>query len=205
MEFRLIYGGSLIKAAGSGPGRRAWEKHQLRRHFHHQLKRLWETHPILRFYAQARHFQQGGFASTSVKHFTTIDSIAEHFEGYVPLVNEDFGMACELDVLFLRAEPAGHLLNHDSSGGDIDNRMKVLLDGLTMPQKGQVKLKYDDDPDPVPMFVLPKDDGLVTSLRITTDRLLTSHDDSDSSEACVVINVNVKTADPTRLPYELTL
>ena len=49
---------------------------------------------------------------------------------FVPLVSKAGGFTCSLDILFLRRDdPEGPI----ESGGDIDNRLKVLLDGLRMP------------------------------------------------------------------------
>ena len=118
-------------------------------------------------------------------------------------------MVCDLEILFLRAEPPGNILQRGGSGGgDLDNRMKVLFDGLWLPERGQVKLKPDDTPDPSPMYVLVEDDSLITSLKVTADRFLAAGGDADPSdpaEACVIVSVNVKVADPTRLPYGISL
>lgn len=206
MQFHLVYAGNLLKSGRSG---HTWEKHQIRRYLHPQLKRLWETHPLLSFYALDQHWQPVGHGRTVVDHWTTkVGNIAKNFEGYVPLVMADFGMVCELEILFLRAEPAGNLLQRGGSGGgDIDNRMKVLFDGLCMPVRGQVKLRSDDTPDPSPMYVLVQDDSLITSLKVTADRFLAAGSDADPAdpaEACVIVSVNVKVADPIKLPYGIS-
>jgi len=200
MEFRLIYGGSLLKAA-HGTKTRSWEKHQIRRQFHEQLKRLWETHPLLIFYSRPMHFEKDRNRLILREPDTAIEKVAAHFEGYVPLVNGDFGMVCDLDILFLRPEPAGKLFREGKGGGDIDNRLKTLMDALKMPQRGQVKVKEGDGEDPNPFFVLLQDDALVTSVRVTTDRLLTVDDNCDPAEACVIISVGIRVADPIRSPY----
>lgn len=209
MDFRLGYAGDLLKAQGAGKGkRRVWEKHQIRLHFHHQLKNLWATHPLLKFYNQVSHFEgTRGFAGHHVSHHrTTIDSLAQSYGGYVPLVNELHGMYCDLDILFLRAEPVGNLLKHTSGGGDIDNRMKVLFDALGIPKPGQLQPKpEEDEPDPKPLFVLLSDDSLITSIKVTTDRLLTSEGSDDPAEACLILHVHVKSIDPLTLPYGLTI
>ncbi|MCA1626043.1 MAG: hypothetical protein LC768_07980 [Acidobacteria bacterium] len=49
---------------------------------------------------------------------------------FVPLVSRDNFMICGLDILFLRRENPGDLILR---GGDIDNRIKTLLDALRMP------------------------------------------------------------------------
>lgn len=207
VEFRLIYGGSLLKSATQNKSR-AWEKHQIRLEFHRQLKRLWETHPVFRFYNEPQHWDRSGHRLTIEHHdLTTIDAISKQFQGFVPVVNAGFGTVCELDVLLLRNEPAGQFVGENTSGGgDIDNRLKVLFDALKIPKIGQIPpAKEGTPPDPDPFFVLLQDDGLITAVRVTTDRLLAVENDSLPSEACVVLNVTVKVADPTLSPYQLAL
>ena len=210
MDFRLVYAGALLKAQGSGGGKtRPWEKHQIRLHFHNQLKNLWATHPLLMFYNQPSHFDGArGFAGRVVLHNlhrTTVESLAERYEGYVPLVNGEHGMYCDLDVLFLRAEPVGGLLKHNAGGGDIDNRIKVLFDALRIPQRGQLRPRPTDEPDPSPIFVLLSDDSLITSVRVTTDRLLTTEKSDDPAEACLILHVHVKSIDPLAAPYGVSV
>jgi hypothetical protein len=206
MEFRLAYLGDSLKSA-SQHRHRAWEKHQIRRYFHEQLKNLWEIHPVLNFYKQDLHVQSGGFVDYPVEHHTTIETIAKRWEGYVPVVNGDFGMFCDLDVLYLRHERAGNILQRDDSGrADIDNRMKTLFDALRIPQRGEIQLKENDPPDQSPMYVLLSDDSLVTSLKVTTDRLLTTWtNDPDPADACLIIHVNVRIPDPMAAPYRMTI
>lgn len=64
---------------------------------------------------------------------------------------------------------AGQLVNH---GGDLDNRIKTLLDALRKPS--QTELPADDLPTPheLPFYCLLQDDALITTLSVTTDRLL---------------------------------
>jgi hypothetical protein len=106
--------------------------------------------------------------------------------------------------LFLGAEPAGKIISRDAGGGDLDNRLKTLLDALCIRQRGGIGRKPDDSIDPDPIFVLLSDDSLVTSIRVTTDRLLTTAT-NDPAEACLIIHANVKTIDSTRLPYGIGL
>jgi hypothetical protein len=200
MEFRLVYYGPLIKAAGRASSR-ASEKHQIRLALHDQLERLWHYHPLLKFYKLHTHVEKGGLAHSVVWHHSTQpQTIGEHFGGFVPVVNGDFGMFCELDILFLRAEPAS--LNLGASGGDLDNRVKTLLDALSIPRPGGAE---HAEGDPSPIFVLLQDDSLITSLKVTADRLLTPPLSNDPAEACVVIHVNVKTADPLKSPYGVSV
>jgi hypothetical protein len=45
VQFRLTYAGTLLASTNKAP--QAGHKQQLRKHFHHQLKRLWQTFPHL--------------------------------------------------------------------------------------------------------------------------------------------------------------
>jgi len=91
----------------------------------------------------------------------------------VPIVTKAGGYSCSLRILFLRRDNPGHLI---ASGGDIDNRLKVLFDGLRMPdtvgELGALPLEADENP----FFCLLEDDSLITSVTVTTDRLLIPQD-----------------------------
>lgn len=56
--------------------------------------------------------------------------LAESYERagqpFIPLVTEELGLRCKLDILFLRPENPGSLFVR----GDLDNRLKTLFDGL---------------------------------------------------------------------------
>jgi hypothetical protein len=200
MEFRLFYWGNDLKAASSGKTR-ASEKEAIRNFFHSQLQILWQTHPVLKFYQQDAHWHDGGLAKSIYPHKDTqLEKLSNDWGGYIPLVNEKFGTYCELDILFLRPEPVGGLINKGASGGDIDNRIKTLFDSFAPPQRG------GDEPHTAtePTFVLLSDDSLIGSFSIVTDRLLTTKTD-DSSEAYVVIHVTVKTSNPLLAPYDVTI
>jgi len=57
-------------------------------------------------------------------------------------------------------------------GGDIDNKLKTLLDAFSVPQVNQVPAKDCPTTDEQPLFCLLEDDSLITSLEIKTGRLL---------------------------------
>jgi hypothetical protein len=203
MEFRLAYTGGLLRGGKAG---HVWEKHQLRRHFHSQLEKLWKTHPLLMFYGEPHHWEETDRITMEHHDRTKIENISKHFEGYVPLVTEAYGTSCELDILLLRATPPGHVLQRGgNSGGDLDNRIAQLIDSLCMPERGQVKLRDGDSPDPKPMFVLLQDDSLVTSLKVESDRFLGAQNENDPAECVAIVSVRVKAADPTKLPYGIAL
>lgn len=198
MEFHLIYAGDLLKAAGRA-STRAWEKHSIRRYLHDQIKRLWETHPALRFYG-SKTVEQPGLQPQKF-----LDALAQTCQqsgiGFIPLVTAPNGLVCSLDVLFLRPDQPGNILN---SAGDIDNRIKVLIDALRIPREAEMRKKEGDEPDPNPMYRLLQDDKLITALKVKTDRLLFPTS-SDPNEVCLVIRVETANVDPFGSPWELHL
>jgi hypothetical protein len=91
-----------------------------------------------------------------------------------------------------------------SSGGDIDNRLKVLIDGLKMPTQGQDLGQFTE---PVqgedPFYCLPEDDGLTADLRVITDRLLLPVEDGEHGhDVELVIFVRTSVIDRTGLLHE---
>jgi hypothetical protein len=190
MEFRLIYRGALpAQGAGTG-GSRIKEKHAIRRQFHSQLRELWHGHPILSDYVQ-----ETTNAATGKK-VAYLDQIAAKYEkfGYrfLPLVSKKRGIACSLDILFLRRDSPGNLV---ASGGDIDNRIKVLFDGLRVPGYAEeVPSPPQEGEDP--FFTLLEDDDLITDVRITTDRLLTPlESDERIHDVHLVLHAKTKVVD----------
>jgi hypothetical protein len=81
-----------------------------------------------------------------------------------------------LDILFLRRDQPGGVVRH---GGDVDNRIKVLLDGLRMPDRVEELGGLAIDADENPFYCLLEDDKLITEVNITTDRLLVPRDSNE--------------------------
>jgi hypothetical protein len=197
MNFRLIYQGSLpseqCEDANKGRRGRATEKHRLRKHFHFQLRELWKQHPELRIQSENRYVKsttppnQVSNPGPNVEQVVLllesdkrpdgkswIEHIAEDHRccggRFVPLVSTKGGFTCALDILFLRRDNPGHLI---ANGGDIDNRIKVLLDGLRMPHTANEMGGFDIDKGiEDPFFCLLEDDSLITKISVTTDRLI---------------------------------
>jgi len=130
-----------------------------------------------------------------------IDWIANKYSrcGYrfLPLVREDWGIACSLDILFLRRDGPGSLIK---SGGDIDNRIKVLFDALRIPRETQ-EIPSGDKPtdDEDPFYCLLEDDTLVNQVSITTDRLLLPMESGEAiHDVMLIIRVKTIVVDTTR-------
>src|SRR5262249_16408835 len=112
MEFILTYEDQL-KANG-----RKEDKQAIRRKVHRQLSTLWNQLPLL------NHREYLNEKSPV--------SIIRPLGGFrfAPLVSERLSLVAELSVTFLRPEPPSII----TQGGDIDNRLKTLLDALRMPK-----------------------------------------------------------------------
>lgn len=173
MELTLRYRGPL---EAEGADKRVREKHGLRLHFARQLRDFWtrdlrlkdfdlsalqtvarvgQTFPVARpiagqmgFYYQ---FPLNGFA-------------------FIPLVTGARESDCELTIRIHRPQNSGSIV---FTGGDLDNRLKVLFDALRMPhnleQLGGSTPAADTDGR---VFCLLEDDNLITKFTIESKRLL---------------------------------
>lgn len=201
MEFRLTYEGLLFSTQNSPLGGqvdpRAKQKQELRKVFHLQLKRLWEINPYLK-YGNPVEFDWEGITAPRGSGVQYGSSLAEWLapkyarNGYnfVPLVRRDLALICALEILFLRPDSPGAVLQ----SGDIDNRLKTLFDGLRMPRDarelgGYVVPGVDEDP----FFCLLEDDSLITHVAVETDTLLQPTGQRfDPNDARIVIRVRLR-------------
>jgi hypothetical protein len=198
VEFRLLYEGRL--PAASKADTRNVDKDRIRRVLSKQLAELFRTHPLLRtFHDRTQTIESlGNDVTERVRAFmkpgcsySTIELTSRNFERcgqlYMPLIHSGHGIACSLEILFLRRDEPGNLI---VGGGDLDNRIKVLFDALRLPQNcNEVLLAPDHDPND-PVFVLLEDDRLIVDLRVTSDRLLTPRGDGEHvNDVRLVIHV----------------
>jgi hypothetical protein len=147
MEFRLTYEGPLMATqrdpVSGQKDARAQHKHDIRRKLHPQLKRLWSVHPFLKGFeidktdfewGQKFHPAPGMRIGSHEDERPLVEVVAENYRmfnyAFVPLVTEDLMLSCALDVLFLRRDPPGSVVQ----SGDIDNRLKTLLDAFRIPK-----------------------------------------------------------------------
>lgn len=174
MEFTLVYEGPL-RANGSVSA-----KQKLRRAFHLQLRELRSQPP----FNQERNpdFLTVGLPDEP-QNFQNLSGFT-----FVPLVSTYLKAIAELDIIMLRPEPPGSIV---TQSGDIDNRLKTLLDSLRVPQSER-EIPTDDSPveNENPFFCLLEDDNLVTKLTVSTDRLLKPN--CDPSLVSLIIHVKTK-------------
>jgi hypothetical protein len=108
---------------------------------------------------------------------------------YRPIVRTSLATTCSLDILFLRKDTGlGALV---AEGGDLDNRIKTLFDGLRIPKPGEVTAPNSPEEAETVTFCLLEDDALITDFSVRTDRLLT-HPGSKESEVLLIIDVVVR-------------
>jgi hypothetical protein len=171
MEFRLTYRGPL-KANGS-----VQHKHELRRHFHKQLAVLWKQMPLSEYHQVMLSGQ------------SEIGSIRP-LQGFVfaPLVQPRMHLIAGIGIVLLRPEEPGSIV---TKAGDIDNRLKTLLDSLRMPQnRSEIPSDYSAHAEETPFFCLLEDDNLISNLSVTSDRLLEPA--ASASDVLAIIHVDVK-------------
>lgn len=209
MRFRLVYDGELRASGNNNP--RAKEKLALRDEFHPQLASLAATHPVMTgigFTTSVKMPMRGLSAfggktpswmlprvpeapGVSVgiadRQRAVYDAIVKPVERggqkFIPFVRRSLDLVCELDILFLRNDAPGSIVR---SGGDLDNRIKTLFDGLRVPSADETKVGM---PAADPCFCLLEDDSLISTFAVRTDRLLT---DPQRSEHRVLLVIEVK-------------
>src|ERR1019366_5518318 len=161
------------------------KKWEIRKQISPQLKQLWESHPALIRAMAARVMSKSSAYMSADQHHSNpvvytepvlrsdqIDlcaSITKSGVSFRPLVRDSFALTCSLHIIFLRREPVGSVYTVRRSGaGDLDNRIKTVLDALCVPHNDQVM-----DTSIPHMYCLLEDDKLVTGLNVETRRLLT--------------------------------
>jgi hypothetical protein len=83
------------------------------------------------------------------------EPIEKHGAWFKPLVRESYALHCSLKIRFLRQEPPGRIYQ----GGDLDGRMKTLIDALAMPQHAEQVLEKTADGHPI--HCLLEDDSMM--------------------------------------------
>jgi hypothetical protein len=187
MEFTLHYRGPL--KAASQRNTRKDHKHCLRRHFHNQLKELWKLPQLAEFQDALRVPEPD-----VVERRTLLRRVGQYH--FAPLVGSYFHLVACLEVVMLRPEPEGRIFQRS---GDIDNRLKTLLDALKVPNEPAALPDNlaPPSPDETPFFCMLEDDSFITNVDIRTAHWLEPEvQDSDS----VVLLLRIRTK-PTRVDW----
>jgi hypothetical protein len=200
VEFRLLYSGRLLGANRESP--RPEVKHALRREFHPQLRRLWNSNHSLDRLARMQQLTpwMQKHPGADLQSFTNaefrqagIDSISYQWEragfNFVPLVTADLCLRCRIDILFLRPEEPRYIMQ----SGDLDARLKTVFDALRIPGNLGETGRMGPQEDETPFFCLLEDDKLISEVSVTTDELLVLPKERamNPSDAFLVIHVKL--------------
>lgn len=178
-EFTLYYRGPL--KANAGPT----EKHAIRVCLHAQLRDLWEHKPLSGMKAKLLDASRSPEVPPGGNNL--LFGVGGHQFGCI--VSSRLNATAALDITLIRPEAPGSLL---AQSGDIDSRLKTLLDALTIPpHPNALPPGFSPTPDQKPFFCLLQDDGLVTSLAVRTHRWL-NPDAVSRSEVVLVIPVETE-------------
>lgn len=201
MRFRLTYEGPLYASQPDDCGfkgdRRGPNKHDIRKKLHPQLKRLWEITPFLKAGSGTGPDALITEETEEIDYrIETLSKVHSHYGwNFVPLISHSLKLFCGLDILFLRPEAPGSVIQ----SGDIDNRLKTLFDAFRVPLAGE---RYDErrpEHDEEPFFVLLEEDKLITKIAVETDQMLEPVNGKfNKSDVRLIITVNIR-------PYELHL
>lgn len=157
MHFTLTYQGKL-KTNGN-----ASQKHELRKFFHKQLKRLWVIDPYLSEWVTFDDDAQ------PVKMMSVIEAKNSYlpYYSFIPLITKELRVQCALEVKFFRPT------SQSGQESDMDNLLKTLLDGLQQPDSiNQLGSYSQPEADEKPFYTLLSDDRLITKITSTTGELL---------------------------------
>jgi len=166
VDFVLRYRGPL------GANGSVKQKHEIRRAIHLQLEELCKQEPLLE-QARSEALPHGVLKGREVEVPRPLEVMyfAVVLGGFhfVPIIHRPHELACSLDILFLRRERPGAIVQH---GGDLDNRLKTLFDGLRMPhdvsELGGIGPAIPDER----LYCLLEDDALITRAAVSTQQLL---------------------------------
>jgi hypothetical protein len=201
MKFTLTYDGDLPSTGNSS--RKVAKKWDVKKHFDPQLRELWSVHPALRelrsrsiwpksggWFIENHHSVEIVGSNAPVKQnkydIDLLECLKCGERTFLPLVRSSLLLTCGLRILFLRKEIPGKLYQ----GGDLDNRVKTLLDALCAPKYPELVVK-DDTEISDPIYCLLEDDSLISSLSVDTQTLLNGQS-GNASEVRLIIEVNVR-------------
>jgi hypothetical protein len=207
MKFTLTFEGNLPASSNSSKPADIW---RIRNELHPQLVDLWTSHPILKRLTATRvprdkavvQVMASSALAAAISMPVTTGAIGLRQEevielcppihhgnsGYLPLVRQSLGLACDLDILFMRKGDPGATIHQ---GGDLDNRIKTLFDALRMPAPTELPNPDAGVPVADPLYCLLESDTLVHDFAVRPDRLLNRPDGSEK-EVKLIIGVTVR-------------
>jgi hypothetical protein len=192
LEFYLTYAGPLYatqrEARPGQPSRHRENKKLIRAVFHKQLRTLWAVAPSLRGASDGRaevYTTEGKDLATDPVELAKKHS---HFGfNFVPLVTQELDLLCSIEIFLLRPDRPGSVV----WAGDIDNRIKTLLDAMRIPEADEGYSQTAPTNDEKPFYCLLEEDKLITKVSVETDRLLEPVS-GDNADVRLFIKVGIK-------------
>lgn len=182
MEFTLHYRGPLKPVTKSN--NRRDHKHEIRAHFHKQLKELWALPQLAEISAEIR----SSLEFDPLKSAGSSMLVKRGAFWFTPLVSQPLSQVASIEMTMLRPEPEGRIFK----SGDIDNRLKTLLDALKVPNdKNALPTGLSPSGDESPFFCLLEDDSLISNIDVKTAHWL-EPEVQDSDEVVLVLRVRTK-------------
>lgn len=192
VEFRLTYSGLLF--ASGNKDTKTSHKHAIRRAFHPQLRRLWEVTNGLR--SMLDPFPH--MIAVGDPYRERLASLPGRFScgeyKIIPVVTEDLRLICGVDILMLRPDAPGSLIQ----SGDVDGRLKTLFDALKRPDDAKQLAGAKPTEEEVPFYCLLEDDKMISQLTVQTDLLLEAVEAGrviDPNSVRLVITVRLRPSD----------
>lgn len=193
IQFFLRYRGQLHSTTKNDS--RSKEKTLIRRQISPQLHSFFTSHPTLkgameRAINTPKPIHSNGFVNTELDK-REFGHAAIAGCKFVPLVLRGRRWICELKIIFLRRNDPGEIY----SGGDLDNRIKTLFDGLRMPYE-ESEVAHPDNMEENICYCLVEDDALISNLSLETGRLwgpLDTNGVENSADVDLSIFVTIRT------------
>jgi len=196
MKFVLVWKGRLPASANSSKTK---DVAKIREELSAQLEYLWEKNSALQVlkeygFTHAPHSDLFIVPPNTPRQVSLLypghmvdlcDWIPVKNYRYMPLIRKSLDLACDLSILFLRQDDPGALI---TQSGDLDGRIKTLLDALRMPTDQEQDVAPPSMKD---IYTLMQSDTLVSALDIKTERLLFP-ESSHPHEVFLIIEVSVR-------------
>lgn len=173
MEFYLKYQGELKSNACPK------DKHTLRKHFHKQLKCLFETNEIFR---DCNNWSLTPPDDPEKNMYCIIQKDSFKF---APIISSKLFLLAKLDITILWPDLPGQIVGN----GDIDNKLKTLFDALSCPPHNNQLTGLAPDKDEEPFYCLLEDDRLIQNLNVRTHTLL---EGKNNKELFVLLHVKTQ-------------
>lgn len=174
MEFYLKYQGTLKSNASPK------DKHSLRKHFHKQFKCLFDTDENFKYRKNWNLELPKDEGEKSMYCIVQKDAFK-----FAPIISSKLFLLAEIDITLLWPDLPGQIIGN----GDIDNKLKTLLDALSCPLNTNQLTGVVPEDGEEPFYCLLEDDKLIQNLNVRTHTLL---EPRDKKEIFVLLHIRTK-------------